>query len=1027
MPKAGMRLIIFLSVFFCSSRLSAQQQMGSFMAYGPEVKYFSNLNYRVYESKNGYLWFGTLNGLVRFDGKRYKNYFSNPSDPNSPADNVIFDITEDKSGNLWFAGFYHGLTKYNQRTGRFTKYPVLSKDNNPYYGINSVYNDSQGALWAGTSGRGLALYDPAKDSFQLYFPEPDKCRDGTIRGFNHVTDIQDDQSDKNILWLTTFHGLYTFDKTTKQFTHYPSGLAEAGQPDILFTNMEQDHNGFIWLGTWGLGLRCYSKATKKIDPVKANTSVSVVYDLTATSDSTIYAACLNGGLYSLNTRTGAFTNITPPRNPADRTADEPGIQKVSFTPHAGVFVGGNYYVYQQHPAFVRLAKKINFPDLKKGDDIGLTNCVWDAYRQCYWMGASSGAGLYRMEKDMQHISAVGYDAEPGQLSTFFRNLCTDGLNRVWALHYFSGLYLYDEKKNRFVKPGNLFPETKVFPDNVRRITSNPEGNIWMLADSNFVYWDVRSGSVSTFPIKWNKDYNGTNSLFNSQLVTDPDGDAWLFTENGIFHCKRKENSVVHIFKTGLTNDDLFSSIVRAGAFNKHNDLWLSSGNGIQVLNRENYKVLANHNLDGGLPSMSVNSIATDSSGRIWAGTASGLGMFDPAKKNWLLFSRIDGLEKDYLDGYLGFTSNNKIVIDQGNGFLLKDPSEMMFAQQEPILHLTSVNVNGQPFSDSLLPEFITSLNLPYDKNNIDIEFAAMDWLYPFKTIYRYRIEGLPALQTWVIPNQDCRINLIALPPGNYVLHLQALNGSGGWSKEIVFPIKINPPFWKTWWFVVVCTLLLFALLYALYRYRIGQLLHMQRVRNSISRDLHDEIGATLSSVNMLSAVALIKAGESNEAAPIIEKIKESVQRAGESIDDIVWSVNPSNDAALDTFARIRKQVTELAESKKVNCVIEMDEPEQSVKLPMETRRDIYLVCKEAVNNALKYSGCTELHLAIRLKSQDLFISIEDNGKGFDTGILKHTGRNGIANMRHRIEKHKGSFELVSEPGKGTRIFCKIKW
>ncbi len=632
MPKAGMRLIIFLSVFFCSSLLSAQQQMGSFMAYGPEVKYFSNLNYRVYESKNGYLWFGTLNGLVRFDGKRYKNYFSNPSNPNSPSDNVIFDITEDKFGNLWFAGFYHGLTKYNQRTGRFTKYPVLSKDNNPYYGINSVYNDSQGALWIGTSGRGLALYDPAKDSFLLYFPEPDKCRDGTIRGFNHVTDIEDDQSDKNILWLTTFHGLYTFDKRTKQFTHYNSGLAEAGQPDILFTNMEQDHNGFIWLGTWALGLKCFNKATKKLDPARANRSVSVVYDLTETSDSTIYAACLNEGLYSLNTRTGAFTNIMPPRNPADPTADEPGIQKVSFTPHAGIFVGGNYYVYQQHPAFVRLAKKINFPDLKKGDDIGVTGCVWDPSRECYWIGASYGAGIYRMEKDMQHISAVAYDAEPGQLSTYFRNLCTDGLNRVWALHYFSGLYLYDEKKNRFVKPGNLFPEEKVLSDNIRRITTNREGNIWMLADSSFVYWDIRSGSVSSFPLNWDKDYKGAHSLFNSQLVTDPDGDAWLFTEHGIFHCMRRESLVDHIFKTGLTNDDLFSSIISMGAFNKNNDLWLSGGNGIQVLNRINYKVLANHNLDGGLPSMAVNSIATDSSGRIWSGTASGLGMFDPAKK-----------------------------------------------------------------------------------------------------------------------------------------------------------------------------------------------------------------------------------------------------------------------------------------------------------------------------------------------------------------------------------------------------------
>ena len=105
--------------------LIAQQQMGPYMAYGPEAKYFSNLNYSVYQSKNGYLWIGTSSGLIRFDGKRYKNYFADYTNPNSPSDNTIFDIAEDKNHDLWFAGFEHGVTKYNQHTGRFKKYPAL--------------------------------------------------------------------------------------------------------------------------------------------------------------------------------------------------------------------------------------------------------------------------------------------------------------------------------------------------------------------------------------------------------------------------------------------------------------------------------------------------------------------------------------------------------------------------------------------------------------------------------------------------------------------------------------------------------------------------------------------------------------------------------------------------------------------------------------------------------------------------------------------------------------------------------------
>jgi signal transduction histidine kinase len=213
------------------------------------------------------------------------------------------------------------------------------------------------------------------------------------------------------------------------------------------------------------------------------------------------------------------------------------------------------------------------------------------------------------------------------------------------------------------------------------------------------------------------------------------------------------------------------------------------------------------------------------------------------------------------------------------------------------------------------------------------------------------------------------------------------------------------------------------------RYQLKKKLEQQNgllaMRNNISRDLHDEIGATLSSVNMLSAVALTKTGKENDATPIIQQIKDSVQQAGENMDDIVWSVNPSNDLAADTFARIRKYVTELAEPKAVNCIIDIDEPGDTLKLPMELRRDIYLVCKEAVNNALKYSVCTEIKLGIHLTNTRLTISVADNGKGFDISILQNTKRNGITNMRHRMEKHKGSFEIRTEKEKGTFIHCEI--
>ncbi len=1014
-----------------SDTISAQQQMGSYMAYGPESKYFSNLNYRVYQSKNGYLWFGTSNGLVRFDGKRYKNYFANYADSNSLTDNTIFDIAEDKNGNLWFAGFNHGATKYNQHTGRFTKYPVLSKDSNAYYRIRRIVNDSEGNLWFATEGHGLAKYDFKKDTFSLYFPEPDLCKDGTVWGCNYVTDIEEDTGDKNTLWVGTYQGLYAFDKIKKTFTHYPERVQVKGGTDIM--TLEQDKKGLLWLGGWGEGLKCFNKNKKEFIEARAVKTINganglIVYDLTSINDSIMYAACLDDGLYQLNTNSGALTNITPIRNPTDPTdptATVPDIQKVSATPDAGIFIGGNYYVYQQHPAFTWLKPNVSYPfTTKKKGYISLTGFLWDEKRQQFWLANVDGNGLYILDKNTTQIKPVAYEPAIHKDNEYFHDLVIDAKSRVWVINHNNGVNLWDEQKKMFRKQAGSIPLPDAEIKKIQSLVSNKGGDIWMITGSSFTFWDIKKDKVETYPFRWANDYPGNHNMGSYDLQAGPDGNAWLFTEAGMFYCNRQQKTVKHIFKTATGKIALASKIIRAAAFGKNDELWLAGGNGIQVYNWRKDSIITNYNISSGLPAMDVYTIKVDTAGRVWAGSSSGLCFFDPAQKIWRVFNRMDGLQRDNLDRNIFITANNKIIVDQVNDFLIKDIKELVAPSRPPILRITSVSINHEEYKDSLPPECITRLALQYDQNNIDIEFAAMDWLYPSKVIYFYKIEGLAANSGWVA-NPDCSIRLIALQPGNYTLHIKAINGNNTWSKEIVLPIGIKPPFWKTGWFITLCIMAMFALLYAVYRYRMRQLIKMYRVRNSISRDLHDEIGATLSSVNMLSAVALLKAGDKNEAAPLIQQIKNSVQQAGESIDDIVWSVNPANDPAQDTFARIRKYVTEMTEAKGLDCVIEIDEPPASMNLPMELRRDIYMVCKEAVNNALKYSRCTTISITIKIKNHYLIMTVADNGIGFNPIALQGSLRNGIGNMRHRIERHKGFFELETTKEKGTAITCKM--
>lgn len=1003
--------------------------MGSYIAYGPETGYFSGLNFSVYQSANGYLWIGTPNGVVRFDGKRYKSFFSDYSDNNSPSDNTIVDIAEDKNGELWFAGFSHGVTKYNQRTGRFTKYPALSKDNFPFYTVYTIIKDSEGDMWFATGGRGLAKYIYKSDSFLLYYPEPDKCKDGSIRGDNYITDIVEDKSDKNILWCSSFHGLFAFNKQTKQFVRYPS----ANTTDILINTIELDTDGNIWTGTWGKGMQFFNITSKAFEKSKEKNFPSIVYDLKRINDSILYAACMNEGLYALNTRTGKLMNVTPPLNPADPTINKVDIQKVSVTPDAGIFIGGNYYVYQQHTAYARLKKNVVYPDLKKTDPaILLTGVVWDEKSQQYWLTTNGGKGIYTVSKNLQEVIPV---ARSKQDNSYFQDPVVDAFGRIWMLNKDKGISQLNPATKTIGPPYDKLPLPDSLSQKIWRLIADKEQNLWMMSGERFIYWNVSNNTVEIFPLRWDDAYKGPRNIQSAEMKFDPEGNPWLITQSGLFQCKRDEKKIFHFYKKGNRRKDLSSGSFVSGAFNKYKNFWLTGGNGIQVYDWQNDTVQSNHTLTGGLPSMQVTSLATDTSGKIWAGSVTGVMRFDPTKKIWQLFNRLDGMERDYLDGNIYVTSNNKLIIDQQNGLLVKDADEIGSGSAVPALRITGVYINNTEYKDSVLPEFIDQVELPYDKNNIDIEFAAMDWLYPFKTKYRYRVDGrthgigfLPNTDRVISltpglgfqPNTEGRISLAGLQPGKYTIHIRALSSNGLFSKDIVLRLVIRPPFWETGWFMLLCVIALLGITVLLYRYRIRQLKKMYEMRSGIAKDLHDEIGSTLTSIKILSQVSHSNLSKDKEkASSLLQKITEQSTGIQQSVNDIVWAIQPDNDKLQNMVIRMREYIGHTLEPKDIDVSFNAEKTVLSKSFGMQQRRDFFLIFKEAITNAAKYSKCSRVDILLKSHYNNVVLTIVDDGIGFDT--TRVTSSNGLKNMKSRAKAMNGSITIDSQLGRGTVI------
>ncbi len=960
------------------------------------------------------------NGIVRFDGKRYKNFFSDYANPNSPSDNTIPDIVEDKNGDLWFCGFHHGLTRYNESTGIFKKYTKPTADNFSYYGIYSGLKDKEGDLWFATAGRGLAKYIYEKDSFTLYFPEPDKCKDGSVRGENYVNGICEDKFDTAILWVSSFKGLYSFNKKNNRFIHYPSGVKfYPTDKDVQNLSCEPDNKGNIWLPSWGGGLLCFNTLTKKYDTQKRKPFPKIVNHVKLINDSILYAACFDDGFYQLNLKTNAFTNITPPRNPADLTVKSTGIQKVSITKDAGIFIGGNYYVYQLHPSYSRLKKNIFYEDKPREGEIFFENILWDQGRHQYWITTDYGNGLYTLKEHETIAKKISAAEIPAPLHKRFNSLIKDAKQRIWVTSYYSGIYLWNETKKNFEKPATaITPLPDSLLNSIFRLQTDSAGNIWMLSWNKFIYFDVLNNKYETFPITRGSNYKGSKDLSPAYIRMDGDNNPWVITQNGLFVCNRKEKKVRHIYDTAFAGKKFSYNSFWDGAFDKQDNLWLTSPNGIHVYSTRQNDVINTFTMADGLPSLLTTHITVDNENRIWVNTAAGLAMYNQQEKIWRSFNRLDGMGRDYLDGTLSITSNGKIVIEQANGFILKDAAEILSSAEVPVLQLTSITINDKEAFSSPQALKDKKLQLPFNQNNISIEFAAMDWLYPNKTNYLVKIDGVQSANTWTA-NPDARINLTGLAPGNYMVHIKAINSSGVWSNEINLSITIKPPFWQTWWFIVLSLLAIAGILYWLYRYRVQQLLKMQLMRNNISRDLHDEIGSSVSSVNMLSMVAKKQLGDGHPVAPLLTQIGLSAQNAGDSINDIIWSIHPQNDSIERIILRMKELAAEMLEPNEIAYQIDFDNQLTQLDIPMQHRRHLFMLYKEALNNMIKYAGCKNAFLSIQVIDKNLVMKIEDDGIGFD--MANHKPGNGLINMQQRAAEMKAELIITALPGKGCSI------
>jgi ligand-binding sensor domain-containing protein/two-component sensor histidine kinase len=540
-------------------------------------------------------------------------------------------------------------------------------------------------------------------------------------------------------------------------------------------------------------------------------------------------------------------------------------------------------------------------------------------------------------------------------------------------------------------------------------------SVWSIVedDAGRIYLGTYDGGICVYENGQVTDtLNTADGLANDYIVsayTSGDGKVYFGLDNGgvypVLSGKVEKDTVLLPESTVWSFHQSLSGILYLGTDKK--GLVCISSSGSDTIT-----------IADGLSNNAILGIMEDNMGKIYLTTDNGMNILDFSQKppHIRVITHEDGLASSECNqgAYLKDSEGN-LWIGTIRGVTRYNPAADLPSQKSPITHITKIRV----FDRDVLPEANHRLPpLNYNENYLQFHFIGIDLVAPHKVKYRYRLNRS---ETDWIHSEYPQVQLANLEDNSYCFEVQSGNEWGTWSDSAAMEFSILPPFWETWWFRLITIVLIGGLAGGFIYTRIRSLLMIERVRAKIAADLHDDIGAGLSEINILSAVAETKTPP--EAKIHVQSELNRISRtAGQIIDsmsDIVWMVNPKKDSMTDLVSRLKDVFNDVLDAKEIIFHSENIHLLKKIKLHMESRQFLYLIFKEAMNNAIKYSDCSEIVLKVSVERKKLIISLYDNGQGFDMDDL--AAGNGLINMRERAKKIRGNLRIESQPGKGTLI------
>jgi two-component system sensor histidine kinase ChiS len=759
----------------------------------------------IYQDSQGFMWFGTQDGLNRYDGYEFKVFKQDPEDPNSLSSNFILSIFEDREGTLWFGTNGGGLNSYDRETEQFTRY--INNPTDPHSlssnFVSQIYEDHEGLFWVGTLGGGLELLDRQLGRFSHFQNDPEDPRS---LGGNTVFAIFEDH--EGTLWIgTNPGGLNRLDRTSDQFTVYQNDPLD---PESInsnnVTSICEDRTGKLWVGTNNAGLNRFDPQRETFislqnnpddsESLSHNNVTAIIEDRAGT----IWVTTNGGGVNQLNRETRSFIrhqNI--PKDPRSLSNDQ--VFSI-WEDRAGViwigtFGGGiNKFDPEKHKFMLYQSDPDN-PNSLNNDQIW---AIHEDDQGLLWIGTNLG-GLNRLDRETGEWRHYTNDPEnPRTISdNWVMSIHEDQDGIFWIGTGAGSLNRFDPEREVFTAYGNL--------NSILSIHEDRFGVLWVSSlGGGLNRFDRETGQFRAYQNIPN-DPSSLSANTVTILYDDQDGDLWVGTYNGLNRLDRETETFTRYLNTGDRN-----SLVNNGVLCIHQDrtgvLWIGTSGG---LDRYDPRIdgFWHYREKDGLPNEFIYGIMEDDNGYLWLTTNNGVSKFDPQTETFKNYNTSDGLQSnEFNQGAYFRSSSGEMFIGGIDGFNAFYPDQITDSYYTPPIVITEFQLFNETVEigdESPLDKPIhqtEEITLSYQDDFFSFEFAALHYSNPQENQYAYIMENLD--KDWNYIGTRRFAGYTKVPPGDYTFRVIGSNRDGIWNEAgASIRITVTPPFWQTWWFRII--------------------------------------------------------------------------------------------------------------------------------------------------------------------------------------------------------------------------------